>query len=183
MAQHRSSSSPDSIFRLYVYRGVRMVRTSTTLPLLVLFTLAQGLPSLLVYSRTVGYRHESIPTAIEAIRTMGTTSGLFIPTFSEDPALFTRSGLSNFDAIAFLSNSNVVDAAGAVTEDVLDAEGVEALREWLTGTGHGLVGLHAATACLFDDVSFGVGMGSWFDYHPAIQNVVSVLLRAAESCS
>lgn len=103
----------------------------------------------------------SIPTAIEAIRNIGKSSGLFVPTFSEDPALFTQTGLEGFDAIAFLSNSNVVDSAGDVTSDVLDDAGVDALREWLTVAGHGLVGLHAATACLFEDKSFGVGMGSW----------------------
>lgn len=36
----------------------------------------------------------------------------------------------------------------------------------------GLIGLHAATACLFDDQTFGVAMGSWFDYHPTIQEAV-----------
>ncbi|KAL8291712.1 hypothetical protein RQP46_001970 [Phenoliferia psychrophenolica] len=119
---------------------------------------------------------KNIPTAINTIRTIGTSSGLFQPTFSEDPSLFTTTGLAGFDAIAFLSNSNVVDSAGAVTQDVLDAEGVEALREWLTVAGHGLVGLHAATACLFEDESFGVGMGSWFDYHPTIQNATFLKL-------
>ncbi|KAK4705177.1 uncharacterized protein P7C70_g1040, partial [Phenoliferia sp. Uapishka_3] len=104
------------------------------------------------------------------IGAFGPVGGSGGPRNSEDPTLFTAAGLAQFDAIAFLSNSNVVDDTGTVSQDVLDSAGVEALRQWLTGPGKGLVGLHAATACLFDDESFGVGMGSWFDVHPEIQN-------------
>lgn len=45
---------------------------------------------------------------------------------------------------------------------MLDQAGQGALKGWLEGEGgRGLVGLHSATACLFEDLSFGVAMGSW----------------------
>ena len=130
-------------------------------------------PTVLVYSRTAGFRHDSIPTAIDQLRSLAPrTTPPFIPTFSEDPALFTPSGLAPFDVILFLSNS----------DEVLDDAGKAALQGWLEGNGNsttgekrkrGLVGIHSATACLFTTQSFGSAFGAWFDYHPPLQQVVS----------
>ncbi|GAA6030092.1 hypothetical protein JCM8097_009251 [Rhodosporidiobolus ruineniae] len=108
---------------------------------------------------TAGYRHDSIPAAIEALRQIGQNTSLFDPTFSEDENLFTTEQLAPFKAIVFLSNS----------DQVLDDDGEAAFKQWLT-TGGALVGLHAGTACLFNDTAFGTAMGSWFDYHPTISN-------------
>ncbi|GAA5850863.1 hypothetical protein JCM8547_009112 [Rhodosporidiobolus lusitaniae] len=137
------------------------------LPLLLIATLFGAVlsqsddpPAILVYSKcTLGYRHASIPAAIEAIRNIGTNTSLFTPTFSEDENLFTEEQLAPFKAIVFLSNS----------EEVLTQDGQAAFKQWLT-TGGSLVGLHAGTACLFNDTAFGTAMGSWFDYHPDISN-------------
>ncbi|GAA5910929.1 hypothetical protein JCM6882_001934 [Rhodosporidiobolus microsporus] len=125
-------------------------------------------PPILVYSKwgniklascTLGYRHASIPAAVSAIRSIGQNTSLFTPTFSEDENLFTDAQLEPFKAIVFLSNS----------EEVLTQDGQEAFKQWLT-KGGSLVGLHAGTACLFNDTAFGTAMGSWFDYHPEISN-------------
>ncbi len=110
-------------------------------------------------SQTLGYRHASIPAAIDAIQGIANDTNLFTPTFSEDEALFTQEQLAPFKAIVFLSNS----------EEVLTDDGQAAFKQWLT-TGGSLVGLHAGTACLFNDTAFGTAMGSWFDYHPDISN-------------
>ncbi|KAI5478513.1 glycosyl-hydrolase [Pseudohyphozyma bogoriensis] len=107
-----------------------------------------------------------IPTAIDAINNMALADGSFSPTASADPTLFNNiTSLSRFDAIAFLSNS----------DQVLDDAQEEVFRVWLTQGGV-LIGLHAGTACLFDDEAFGVAMGSWFDYHPTIQNATYLKL-------
>ena len=55
------------------------------------------------------------------------------------------------------------------------ADGETALTDWLSTTGGSLVGLHAGSACLFEDQAFGTALGSWFDYHPDLQNVVRAL--------
>lgn len=155
------------------------------LPLLVPSTLAQqsspspssSPPEILVYSRTAGYRHVSIPVAISALQSIADQTLLYVPTFSEDPSIFTTEGLEGFKAIVFLSNS----------DQVLTSDGEKAFEEWLT-KGGSLVGLHAATgeptflisnesmrelidgreetACLFEDQTFGTAMGSWFHRHP-----------------
>ncbi|KWU45764.1 class I glutamine amidotransferase-like protein [Rhodotorula sp. JG-1b] len=117
-------------------------------------------PEILVYYATAGYYHDSIPAAIDALQNIGQTTSLYNATFSKDENLFTEEQLRNFSAIVFLSNS----------DQVLTDSGEAALQQWLT-QGGSLVGLHAGTACLFNDTAFGTAMGSWFDYHPTIQNV------------
>ncbi|GAA5979135.1 hypothetical protein JCM10908_002816 [Rhodotorula pacifica] len=117
-------------------------------------------PQVLVYYATAGYYHESIPAAIDALRNIGDTTALYNATFSKDETLFTDEHLRLYSAVVFLSNS----------DQVLTDSGEAALQQWLT-QGGSLVGLHAGTACLFDDTAFGTAMGSWFDYHPTIQNV------------
>ncbi|BGP37209.1 hypothetical protein JCM10449v2_001114 [Rhodotorula kratochvilovae] len=131
------------------------------LSLLALAVAAQSTPpQILVYTKTAGYYHESIPAASEAIRQIGQRTSLFNATISNDEGLFTTEGLAPFKLIAFLSNS----------DQVLTDEGETALTQWLT-TGGSLVGLHAGSACLFNDTAFGTALGSWFDYHPDLQNV------------
>jgi len=157
---------------LKALKDMRMLSTTgiaALLPLLVSPIFAQqsppsSPPSVLVYSATAGYRHDSIPTAIEALQEIADRTSLYDPTFSEDPNLFTTEGLQGFKAIVFLSNS----------DQVLTSEGESAFEDWLTTSGGSLVGLHAATACLFNDTAFGTAMGSWFHRHPDIQNVVSL---------
>ncbi|CEQ39172.1 SPOSA6832_00664, partial [Sporobolomyces salmonicolor] len=89
-------------------------------------------PQILVYSATAGYRHDSIPTAINALQEIATNTSLYDPTFSEDENLFTPDQLAQFKAIVFLSNS----------DQVLTDSGETALTEWL-GNGGVLVGLHS----------------------------------------
>ena len=52
-----------------------------------------------------GFRHDSIPTAIEAFKQQGPEYGISF-TFSEDPSIFSDDGLNSFDAIGFVSNSD-----------------------------------------------------------------------------
>lgn len=116
---------------------------------------------MLVYSKTAGYRHDSIPVAIDALALLGKSLSI-TTTFSEDENLFTPSMLSTFDIITFLSNS----------DQVLTTSGELALQGFLA-SGGSLIGLHAATACLFNDQAFATSMGALFDYHPTISNAVS----------
>lgn len=66
------------------------------------------LKPLLLFRRT-GYRHDSIPTAIQALSNQSTLNGgqyEYRFTFSEDPDLFTDDGLKGFDLLLFISNSD-----------------------------------------------------------------------------
>ncbi len=58
--------------------------------------------SILIYSGTTGYRHESIPAGIKAVGAMAARRGLTVVA-SEDPTVFSASSLKRFKAIVLLS--------------------------------------------------------------------------------
>src|SRR4051812_4939713 len=58
----------------------------------------------LVFSKTAGFRHDSIPAGIAAIRILGRANGLSVSA-TEDGAAFTRKRLRRFDAVVFLNTT------------------------------------------------------------------------------
>lgn len=119
----------------------------------------QSTPRVLVYTATApdGYRHDSIPTAIDVIGQNADKYGIqFV--FSEDMKLFTNETLSGFDGVMFVSNSG----------QVLDASGEAALQTFFQSGGV-YTGVHAASTCLTDDTNYGLALGAFFDYHPPYQ--------------
>src|ERR1017187_1017619 len=61
----------------------------------------------LVFSKTLGYRHASITNGIAAIQQIGATNN-FEVTASEDATLFTDSGLAPYQVVIFLSTTGEV---------------------------------------------------------------------------
>nr|XP_031860442.1 uncharacterized protein CI109_004052 [Kwoniella shandongensis]KAA5527514.1 hypothetical protein CI109_004052 [Kwoniella shandongensis] len=117
----------------------------------------QSTPRVLVYTATAGYRHDSIPTAIQVLGGVAGQYGVeFV--FSEDKSQFTNETLSGFDGVMFISNS----------EEVLDATGQAALQTFFQSGGV-YTGVHAASACLFQDNTYLQAVGAYFDYHPTLQ--------------
>lgn len=115
---------------------------------------------LLVYSRTTGYRHDSIPAGIAALRGL---AGYTVDA-TEDPAAFRPGRLSPYAAVVFLSPS----------EDVLDEAGRDALRGYVTDGGSWF-GIHSAAACEYHWPWYGELVGAWFDGHPEIQDAAIVV--------
>jgi|SRR5690348_3556343 len=115
------------------------------------------MPRLLVYSRTTGYRHDSIPAGIDALRLLGAQAGHTIDA-TEDPAVFTPDSLSRYAVLVFLSTSG----------NVLDDKGRQALRDYMAAGGAWL-GIHGASTTEYDWPYFGGLAGAWFDRHPAEQ--------------
>lgn len=111
----------------------------------------------LVFSKTAGYRHDSIPDGIAAIRELGDAHG-FTADATEDGADFTERNLARYDAVVFLST----------TGDVLDAEQQSAFEQYVH-EGGGYVGVHAAADTEYDWPFYGGLAGAWFDSHPQIQ--------------
>jgi len=111
----------------------------------------------LVYSRTAGYRHASIPDGIAAIEALGRELGFGVE-HTEDPSWFSDSTLARFRAVVFLST----------TGDVLDDAQQPAFERFVEGGG-GFVGVHAAADTEYDWPWYGGLVGAWFDRHPAIQ--------------
>src|SRR5258708_40151279 len=76
---------------------------------------------LLVYTRTTGYRHDSIPAGVGALRGLDGYSA----DATEDPAVFRAATLREYAAIVFLSTSG----------EVLDEAGREALTGYMAARG------------------------------------------------
>jgi uncharacterized protein len=119
----------------------------------------QGPYRVLVFTRTTGFRHASIPTGIATIRELGAAGG-FAVTATEDPAAFTPDGLAGYRTVVFLSTSG----------EVLDPSGRAALEAYVRGGG-GFVGVHSAADTEYGWPFYGELVGARFAGHPAVQPV------------
>ena len=67
-------------------------------------TLGQNTAKALIYSATVDFRHDSIPTAIEALKDQGPNYNVTFDS-TEDKTWFTDDRLAQYDALVFLMNT------------------------------------------------------------------------------
>ncbi|KOU78086.1 glycosyl hydrolase [Streptomyces sp. MMG1533] len=111
----------------------------------------------LVFSKTAGFRHDSIPDGVAAVEQLGETAGFGVDA-TEDPGTFTARNLRRYDAVVFLST----------TGDVLD-DTQQAAFEGYIRHGGGYVGVHAAADTEYDWEFYGGLAGAYFQSHPAIQ--------------
>src|SRR5262245_3091264 len=119
-------------------------------------TLAQQ-PRVLVFSKTAGYRHSSIPNGIAAIKKLGLANGFAVDT-TENPGAFTQKNLSRYAAVVFMST----------TGDVLNAAQQDVFERYIQAGG-GYVGVHSATDTEYDWPWYGRLAGAYFNGHPNIQ--------------
>lgn len=61
----------------------------------------------LVFSKTAGFRHDSIPDGVAAIRQLGESGGFTVDA-TEDAGAFTARNLRRYDAVVFLSTTGDV---------------------------------------------------------------------------
>lgn len=113
---------------------------------------------LLVYTRTTGFRHDSIPAGIAAVQQIAAERG-WVVVATEDPAMFEPASLAEIEVVVFLST----------TGDVLDEAQQAALQGWVQAGG-GFVGIHSATNTEEDWPWFVGLLGTTFADHPAQQN-------------
>lgn len=111
----------------------------------------------LVFSKTAGFRHGSIPDGIAAIKKLGAENG-FTVTATEDAGTFTDAGLAPYEAVVWLST----------TGDVLNGDQQAAFERYIEGGG-GYVGIHAASDTEYDWPWYGGLVGAYFNGHPAQQ--------------
>jgi type 1 glutamine amidotransferase len=111
----------------------------------------------LVFSKTAGFRHDSIPQGIAMIRELGAANN-FTVTATEDAAQFTAGTLAQYETVVFLNT----------TGDVLNASQQSAFESYIRGGG-GYVGIHSAADTEYDWPFYGELVGAYFSSHPAIQ--------------
>ncbi|TYB52815.1 ThuA domain-containing protein, partial [Microbispora tritici] len=108
----------------------------------------------LVFSKTAAFRHDSIPTGIQAIRDLGAANNFTVDA-TEDANAFTSGNLAQYKAVVFLST----------TGDVLNATQQTAFQSYVDGGG-GYVGVHSAADTEYDWPYYGQLVGAWFNNHP-----------------
>jgi type 1 glutamine amidotransferase len=113
--------------------------------------------TVLVFSKTTGFRHDSIPQGIEAIEALGAEHSFAVET-TKDTAQFSDAGLARYKVVVFLST----------TGDVLDT-GEKAAFERYIRSGGGFVGIHSASDTEYGWPWYGRLVGTWFASHPQIQ--------------
>jgi type 1 glutamine amidotransferase len=148
---------------------------------------------LLVYSRTRGFRHSSIPVGHEAMKLLGEKTGAWSATGTEDAGFFEPSKLKEFDAVLMLNTTGpcfTTDeklwATNPAQEELkkadLERAGrlMQSLLEFVENGG-GLAGIHAATDTLGDDPRYFNLIGGTFNGHPwGAGDTVTVKVRDVE---
>jgi type 1 glutamine amidotransferase len=114
--------------------------------------------AVLVFSKTAGFRHDSIPAGIAAIRALGEQDDFRVDA-TEDDKVFSDDRLSQYREIIFLST----------TGEVLDADERAAFERFIRHGG-GFVGIHAATDTGYEWPWYGGLVGNYFRRHPVIQS-------------
>jgi type 1 glutamine amidotransferase len=118
----------------------------------------------LVFSRTEGFRHDSIADGIAAVEAIGAANE-WVVTATEEPSELAGA-LADTDVAVFLMT----------TGDVLDPAEETAFTEWYRA-GHGYVGVHSASDTEYDWPWYGELVGAYFADHPSIQDAELVRER------
>ncbi len=119
--------------------------------------------SVLVFSKTNGYRHESIDAGIAAIKKLGAENNFSVDA-TEDSTYLSYANLKKYNAIIFLST----------TGTVLGKEQETALQDFIHNGG-GFVGIHAATDCEYEWPWYVKMIGANFLSHPQQQEAKLVI--------
>jgi cytochrome c len=117
-------------------------------------------PKVLVFTKTAGYHHASIPLGVDAIIKLGKENNFDVDTTSDDKK-FIESNLKKYSAVVFLST----------TGPLLTANERNDFERYIQAGG-GYVGIHAAADAEYDWHWYGRLVGGYFVSHPAQQEAV-----------
>ncbi|MFM8348368.1 MAG: ThuA domain-containing protein, partial [Bacteroidota bacterium] len=116
--------------------------------------------AILVFSKTTGYRHESIEPGKLAFIKLGVEMGFRVDT-TENASDFNEENLKRYRAVVFIST----------TGDVLDQQQQNDFMRFIQAGG-GYLGIHAAADTEYDWWWYGNLVGAYFKSHPEQQNAV-----------
>jgi len=111
----------------------------------------------LIFNKTEGYHHESIPTGTATIKKLGDLNN-FKVTETDDAGQFTENSLKKYQLVIFLST----------TGNVLNEAQQKSFEDYINKGGN-FFGIHAATDTEFDWKWYGDLVGAYFLSHPKIQ--------------
>jgi uncharacterized protein len=109
----------------------------------------------LVFTKTSGFRHESIEIGGKTIEELGKQNN-FEVTQTEDASLFSTENLKQFKLVIFLNT----------TGDVLNTNQEQAFKTFINNGGS-FMGVHSATDTEYEWAWYGELVGAYFLNHPA----------------
>jgi len=116
-------------------------------------------PRVLVFSKTKGFVHSSIPFGIAAIQKLGREHGFRVDT-TKNAAYMTDDSLKNYRAVIF----------NCTTGNILNPEQQAAFERYIQAGG-GYVGIHSAADTEYEWPWYAKLMGAHFSSHPNQPNV------------
>lgn len=119
---------------------------------------------ILVFHKTEGFYHESIPAGVEALRQLCEKNKIAVDA-SDDATLFNPDNLRKYQAVVFLST----------TGDILNEKEQSAFEEYIR-SGGGFVGIHAAADTEYDWPWYNQLVGAYFKSHPKPQKATIVVV-------
>src|SRR5215217_5658703 len=114
----------------------------------------------LVFSKTKGFYHSSIPAGVAAIQKMGKENNIIVDT-TKNGGYFVEDSLKNYSAVIFLST----------TMNVLNADQQVQFERYIQAGG-GYAGVHAAADTEYDWPWYNKLVGAYFKSHPKQQKAV-----------
>ena len=114
-------------------------------------------PRVLVFSKTKGYRHESIKAGKLALQKLGAEKGFDVDT-TESSNMFVEDTLKKYKAVIFLSTT------GDVLNQIQQNEFMRFIQ-----AGGGYLGIHSAADTEYDWWWYGKLVGAYFKSHPEQQ--------------
>ena len=122
----------------------------------------QARGSILIYSGTTGYRHDSIPAGIRAISNLAAAQRGLRVVASEDPSVFSAASLKRFKAIVLLSCTT--DPKNPASEWLV-GDRRAALQQFVRNGG-GVLAIHAAADSHYSWPWYSRLIGGHFARHP-----------------
>ena len=118
---------------------------------------SQSQQAVLLFTKTEGFRHQSIPAGIKAIQILADQNNIRAK-HTEDAEYFHPDSLSGFDGVVFLNT----------TGDILNNPQQLALKQFIR-SGGGFMGIHAAADTEYGWPWYGKMVGAYFESHPRVQ--------------
>jgi len=118
---------------------------------------SESKPKVLVFTKTAGFHHSSIPAGVAAIVKLGAEHNFDVDTTS-NADLFTTANLNKYAAVVFLST----------TGDLLNQQQEADFKKYIQ-SGHGYMGIHGAADAEYDWAWYNKLVGAYFDSHPEQQ--------------
>ncbi|MDO7172229.1 ThuA domain-containing protein [Mariniflexile sp. AS56] len=128
---------------------------------------SKGPDKVLVFTKTSGFRHQSIETGVKTVEALGTENNFEI-THTEDASLFTVENLKQYKLVVFLNT----------TGDVLNESEEQAFESFIKNGGS-FMGVHSATDTEYEWPWFGKLVGAYFLNHP--KQATATLKRVNDS--